>query len=112
MKITVKQLYELQLAMKLDDYIYEKDTPGYFESMPQDALVDSQVDFINEYLYILEHKNDSTFEQFKKLVRMIKKDNDKYKELIKKGSKSKKIKKFARITGYLLRQLTKYDNMF
>ena len=112
MNITVKQLYQLQIAMKLDDYLYEKDTQGYFESKPHIGLVDSQVDFINGYLYVLENKNDLTYEEFKKLVRVIKSDNDKYKELLRKGSKSKKVKKYSRITGYLLRQLSKYDKMF
>ena len=44
--------------MKLDEYKYEKSNQQYFESMPTIGLFDSQIIFINNYIEILEKKND------------------------------------------------------
>lgn len=41
-QLTKKDLYQIQIAMKLDEYMYEKDTQTYFETMPHIGLMDSQ----------------------------------------------------------------------
>ena len=42
----------------------------------------------------------------------IKRENDRYQELLKGGSKSSLIKKYARMTGYLIRQMDKYNTQY
>ena len=54
LQLTNKDLYQIQIAMKLDEYMYEKDTQTYFETMPHIGLMDSQVALINNYIQILE----------------------------------------------------------
>ena len=112
MTVDKKTLSQLQIAMKLDEYNYEKNNQQYFESMPTIGLFDSQIIFINNYLEILEHKNDEKAKEFTELFDSIKKENDRYQELIKGGSKSSLIKKYARMTAYLIRQMSKYDSLY
>lgn len=112
MEITAKDLRQLQIAMKLDDYNYEKGAESYFESMPVISVIDSQVIFINDYIDILENKNTTKSDEFARMIGSIKRDNEKYQELLKKGSKSSIIKKYARMTGYLIRQLEKYNKLY
>ncbi len=112
MTVDKKTLSQLQIAMKLDEYKYEKSNQQYFESMPTIGLFDSQIIFINNYLEILEKKNDEKAKEFAEMFDSIKKENDRYQELIKGGSKSSLIKKYARMTAYLIRQMSKYDSLY
>lgn len=112
MTLDKKTLSQLQIAMKLDEYKYEKNNQEYFETMPVVGLFDSQVMLINSYLEILENKNGDKAKEFAEMVDSIKKENDRYQELIKNGSKSSLVKKYARMTGYLIRQITKYDTQY
>lgn len=112
MTVDKKTLSQLQIAMKLDEYNYEKNNQQYFESMPTIGLSDSQIIFINNYLEILEKKNDEKAKEFAEMFDSIKKENDRYQELIKGGSKSSLIKKYARMTAYLIRQMSKYDSLY
>ena len=112
MTVDKKTLSQLQIAMKLDEYKYEKSNQQYFESMPTIGLFDSQIIFINNYLEILEKKNDEKAKEFAEMFDSIKKENDRYQELIKGGSKSSLIKKYARMTAYLIRQRSKYDSLY
>lgn len=112
MTVDKKTLSQLQIAMKLDEYKYEKSNQQYFESMPTIGLFDSQIIFINNYLEILEKKNDEKAKEFAEMFDGIKKENDRYQELIKGGSKSSLIKKYARMTAYLIRQMSKYDSLY
>ena len=112
MTLDKKALSQLQIAMKLDEYKYEKNNQEYFETMPVVGLFDSQVMLINSYLEILENKNGDKAKEFAEMVDSIKKENDRYQELIKNGSKSSLVKKYARMTGYLIRQITKYDTQY
>lgn len=112
LQVNKKTLSQLQIAMKLDEYMYEKSNQQYFESMPTIGLFDSQIIFINNYIEILEKKNDEKAKEFAEMYAGIKRENDRYQELIKGGSKSSLIKKYARMTGYLIRQLNKYDAQY
>jgi len=112
MELTLKTLSQLQIALKLDEYDYEKNTQGYFESMPTIGLADSQVIIVNDYLDILENKNSSKAEDFGELLERIRRENIEYQELLNDGSKSKLIKKYSRITGYLVRQMEKYNKLY
>lgn len=112
MTVDKKTLSQLQIAMKLDEYKYEKNNQQYFQEMPVIGLFDSQIIFINGYLEILENKDGDKAKEFAEMVDSIKKENDRYQELIKGGSKSSLIKKYERITAYLIRQLTKYDSLY
>ena len=112
MELTFKILLEIQIATKLDEYFYEKNTQKYFETMPVIGLAESQVALINQYLNILENKNDSTQNEFSELLDNLKKENADYKDLLNNGSKSTLIKKYSRITGYLVRQMEKYNKLF
>ena len=103
--LTNKELYQIQIAMKLDEYMYEKDTQSYFETMPHVGLMDSQVSLINKYIEILEKKDESS--DFQKILKMIYEENQSYQDLLDKGSKSPKVKKYSRITAYLIRQMEK-----
>lgn len=112
LEINKKELTQLQIAMKLDEYKYEKSNQEYFESMPVIGLFDSQVMFINQYLEILENKDDDKAKEFAELFERIKRENDRYQELLRGGSKSSLIKKYARMTAYLIRQINKYNNLY
>ena len=112
LEIDKKGLCQLQIAMKLDEYNYEKSNQEYFETMPAYGLADSQVLLINDYLNILENKDSDKAAEFAEILDRIKRENDRYQELIKGGSKSSLIKKYARMTAYLIRQITKYNNMY
>ena len=46
-QVDKKTLSQLQIAMKLDEYKYEKSNQQYFESMPTIGLFDSQIICIN-----------------------------------------------------------------
>lgn len=105
-----KTFMQAQIAMKLDEYFYEKDAQTYFETMPHIGLFDSQVSLINKYIEILEKKDESS--DFQKILKMIYEENQSYQDLLDKGSKSPKVKKYSRITAYLIRQMEKYNKMF
>ena len=98
--------------MKLDEYMYEKDTQTYFETMPHIGLglMDSQVELINNYIEILEQKDESS--AFSELLEKVKSENAGYQKLISEGSKSTTVKKYSRITAYLIRQMEKYNKLF
>lgn len=112
MKLTMKELAQIQIAMKIDELDYEKNSLAYFEKMPSIKLGESQLIYINKYIEILEHKDDSKKAEFTELVNRIKKENDSYQKLLEKGSKSTLIKKFSKMTGYLVRQLEKYQRLY
>ena len=109
-QLTKKNLYQIQIAMKLDEYMYEKDTQTYFETMPNIGLMDSQVELINNYIEILEQKDESS--AFSKLLDKAKSENAGNQKLISEGSKSTTVKKYSRITAYLIRQMEKYNKLF
>ena len=111
-QVDKKTRSQLQIAMKLDEYKYEKSNQQYFETMPVVGLFDSQVILINSYLEILENKDGNKAKEFTEMVDSIKKENDRYQELISSGSKSSLIKKYARMTAYLIRQLNKYNTQY
>lgn len=108
MQLTLKTLLQLQIALKLDEYEYEKNTQGYFENMPVIGLAESQVIFVNEYLNVLEEKG----EEFWTILNRIREENNNYQDLLQKGSKSTIVKKYSRITGYLVRQMEKYNKLY
>ena len=110
LQLTNKDLYQIQIAMKLDEYMYEKDTQTYFETMPHIGLMDSQVTLINNYIQILEQKDESS--AFSKLLEKIREENAGYQKLLAEGSKSTTVKKYSRITAYLIRQMEKYNKLF
>lgn len=112
MELTMKTLAQIQIAIKLDDYNYEKNTQGYFEKMPSIGLGESQLMYVNEYLEILENKDGSKREEFYRILNRIRNENNSYQELIKRGNKSSLIKKFASKTAYLVRQLEKYQKLY
>lgn len=112
MKLTMKELAQIQIAMKIDELDYEKNSLAYFEKMPSIKLGESQLIYINKYIEILEHKDDSKKAEFTELVNRIKKENDSYQKVLEKGSKSTLVKKFAKMTGYLVRQLEKYQRLY
>ena len=104
MELTMKTLAQIQIAIKLDDYNYEKNTQGYFEKMPSIGLGESQLMYVNEY--------GSKREEFYRILNRIRNENNSYQELIKRGNKSSLIKKFASKTAYLVRQLEKYQKLY
>lgn len=112
MKLTMKELAQIQIAMKIDELDYEKNSLAYFEKMPSIKLGESQLIYVNKYVDILEHKDDERKAEFTELVNKIKKENDSYQKLLEKGSKSTLVKKFANMTGYLVRQLEKYQRLY
>ena len=67
-QVDKKTLSQLQIAMKLDEYKYEKSNQQYFESMPTIGLFDSQIIFINNYIEILEKKNDEKAKSLQKCM--------------------------------------------
>lgn len=109
-QLTNKDLYQIQISMKLDEYLYDKDTQTYFETMPFIGLMDSQVALINKYIEILEKKDETS--DFYNLLNKIREENLGYKKLLDEGSKSTKTMKYSRITAYLIRQMEKYDRLF
>ena len=112
MELTMKTLAQIQIATKLDEYDYEKNTLAYFEKMPSISLGESQLIYVNKYIEILEFKNSDKKKDFYAIYNKIKEDNDSYQDLIEKGSKSPVVKKFFKITSYLLRQLDKYQRLY
>lgn len=112
MKLTMKELAQIQIAMKIDELDYEKNSLAYFEKMPSIKLGESQLIYVNKYVDILEHKDDERKAEFTELMNRIKKENDSYQKLLEKGSKSTLIKKFSKMTGYLVRQLEKYQRLY
>ena len=112
MKLTMKELAQIQIAMKIDELDYEKNSLAYFEKMPSIKLGESQLIYVNKYVEILEHKDDERKAEFAELMNRIKKENDSYQKLLEKGSKSTLIKKFSKMTGYLVRQLKKYQRLY
>lgn len=112
MNLTRKQLMEIQIAIRLDDYLYEKDTKAYFDRMPVLDLAESQRIFINEYLEILENKDSYTKMDFEKILTKLILDNKYYQELLDKGSKSSLIRKYCKVTERLVNQMTKYKNNY
>ena len=48
-----KTFMQAQIAMKLDEYFYEKDAQTYFETMPHIGLFDSQVSNVNTYIHLV-----------------------------------------------------------
>lgn len=112
LKLDKKTLSQLQIAMKLDEYDYDKDTQAYFENMPFIGLFDSQVYFINQYLDILENKDGDLKWEFEELLARVLKENETYQKLLSEGSKSHKVKKYANTTGYLVRQMKKYQTQY
>ena len=112
MKLTMKELAQIQIAMKIDELDYEKNSLAYFEKMPSIKLGESQLIYVNKYVDILEHKDDERKAEFAELMNRIKKENDSYQKLLEKGSKSTLVKKFAKMTGYLVRQLEKYQRLY
>ena len=112
MKLTMKELAQIQIAMKIDELDYEKNSLAYFEKMPSIKLGESQLIYVNKYVDILEHKDDERKAEFAELMNRIKKENDSYQKLLEKGSKSSLIKKFSKMTGYLVRQLEKYQRLY
>ena len=112
MKLTMKELAQIQIAMKIDELDYEKNSLAYFEKMPSIKLGESQLIYVNKYVDILEHKDDERKAEFAELMNRIKKENDSYQKLLEKGSKSTLVKKFASMTGYLVRQLEKYQRLY
>lgn len=112
MKLTMKELAQIQIAMKIDELDYEKNSLAYFEKMPSIKLGESQLIYVNKYVEILEHKDDERKAEFAELMNRIKKENDSYQKLLEKGSKSTLIKKFSKMTGYLVRQLEKYQRLY
>ena len=112
MKLTMKELAQIQIAMKIDELDYEKNSLAYFEKMPSIKLGESQLIYVNKYVDILEHKDDERKAEFAELMNRIKKENDSYQKLLEKGSKSTLIKKFSKMTGYLVRQLEKYQRLY
>ena len=76
MTVDKKTLSQLQIAMKLDEYKYEKSNQQYFQEMPVIGLFDSQIIFINGYLEILENKDGDKAKEFAEMVDSIKKEND------------------------------------
>ena len=112
MKLTMKELAQIQIAMKIDELDYEKNSLAYFEKMPSIKLGESQLIYVNKYVEILEHKDGEKKAEFAELMNRIKKENDSYQKLLEKGSKSTLIKKFSKMTGYLVRQLEKYQRLY
>ena len=112
MKLTMKELAQIQIAMKIDELDYEKNSLAYFEKVPSIKLGESQLIYVNKYVDILEHKDDERKAEFAELMNRIKKENDSYQKLLEKGSKSTLIKKFSKMTGYLVRQLEKYQRLY
>ena len=112
MKLTMKELAQIQIAMKIDELDYEKNSLAYFEKMPSIKLGESQLIYVNKYVDILEHKDDERKAEFAELMNRIKKENDSYQKVLEKGSKSTLVKKFAKMTGYLVRQLEKYQRLY
>ena len=112
MKLTMKELAQIQIAMKIDELDYEKNSLAYFEKMPSIKLGESQLIYVNKYVDILEHKDDERKAEFAELMNRIKNENDSYQKLLEKGSKSTLIKKFSKMTGYLVRQLEKYQRLY
>lgn len=105
-----KTFMQAQIAMKLDEYFYEKDAQTYFETMPHIGLFDSQVSNVNTYIEAFENKERTPV--FRNLLNLIREENAGYKEKLDAGSKSTIIKKLFRITAYLIRQMEKYDKLF
>ena len=112
MNLTMKELAQIQIAMKIDELDYEKNSLAYFEKMPSIKLGESQLIYVNKYVDILEHKDNERKAEFAELMNRIKKENDSYQKLLEKGSKSTLVKKFANMTGYLVRQLEKYQRLY
>ena len=112
MKLTMKELAQIQIATKLDEYDYEKNNLAYFEKMPTIGLGESQLIFVNQYIEILEGKDNDKKAEFTELMNRIRRENDAYQDLINKGNKSSLIKKYARMTAYLVRQLEKYQRLY
>lgn len=107
-----KTLSQIQIALKLDEYDYDKDTQAYFEKMPFIGLFDSQVYFVNQYIDILENKDGDLKWEFEDLLARVLKENETYSKLVKEGSQSRKIKQYANTTGYLVRQMKKYQTQY
>lgn len=112
MILNAKELTQLQIAIRVDDYFYEKDTRAYFESMPILDLFQSQLIFINNYLEILENKNDYTKFEFENLLSKLIMDNEHYQKLLDEGSKSSRVKKYFKTTEHLIKQMQKYNNNY
>ena len=109
LQLNNKTLTQVQIALKLDEYDYDKDTQAYFEKMPSIGLLDSQVYFVNQYIDILENCNGDLKWDFEDILGRLIQENEIYQNLLKDGSKSPKIKQYANNTGYLIRQLKKYQ---
>lgn len=87
-QVDKKTLSQLQIAMKLDEYKYEKSNQQYFESMPTIGLFDSQIIFINNYIEILEKKNDEKAKEFAEMYADIKRENAAIRNFLKADPKA------------------------
>lgn len=110
MTLTNKDIMALKIAFAIDEYYYNKDTLGYFEKMPVMGLADSQTIFINEYLQAIEEKDNTT--DFAKLLYSMKRENERFKKLIKAGSKSKAYKRNVKVSAYIVRTMEKYNKQY
>ncbi|MBR0382382.1 MAG: hypothetical protein IJH71_08105 [Eubacterium sp.] len=109
LQLNNKTLTQVQIALKLDEYDYDKDTQAYFEKMPSIGLLDSQVYFVNQYIDILENCNGDLKWDFEDILNGLIQENEVYQRLLEDGSTSRKIKQYANNTAYLIRQLKKYQ---
>ena len=112
MQLNIKELNQLQIAIRLDDYFYEKDTLAYFNNMPLLDLGKSQLIFINSYLEVLENKDGYSKLGFEELLSQLISDNNLYKEQLENGSKSSRVKKYFKTTEHLINLMKKYNSKY
>lgn len=110
MYLTKKDIMAIKIAFAIDNYYYDKDTNAYFAKMPVIGLADSQEIFINKYLKAIEEKD--TTNEFSRILYSIKRDHDKYKKLLKAGSKSKAYKRNVKVSSYIIRTMKKYNKNY
>lgn len=110
MKLSKKDIMAIKIAFAIDDYYYDKDTKGYFDKMPVIGLADSQEIFINEYLQAIEEKDTSN--EFSRILYSMKRDNERYKKLLKAGSRSKAYKRNVKVSSYIIRTMEKFQKNY
>lgn len=107
-----KTVTQIELAIKLDNFDYEKNETMYFEKMACYGLLDSHVHYIKQYVDILEHKDSGKRALFDELLSWMNREFSHYSDRISVPSATATDRKLFHAASHLLEQLRKYDSQY
>ena len=107
-----KTVTQIELAIKLDNFDYEKNETMYFEKMACYGLLDSHVHYIKQYVDILEHKDSGKRALFDELLSWMNREFNHYSDRISVPSATSLDRKLFHSASHILEQLKKYDSQY